>query len=457
MSNSTTVDADVEASVLAAVMVDPTAIDEVQPALAVTDFATPAFRHIYQAVTDCASVGKACDKVSVAARLDHMGVLGSQVPAGMLDQILDRGQPGSALPTHIEVVKDRSRRRRVYQAARTIAEAAGAPNITGAEALAVAEKTIFDLGDTDDRQNQSMSLTGAVAEFLQQARSRVPGELLGASTGFPALDDATQGFQPGQVIIVAARPGMGKTALASQFALALAKDTGAAVPFFSHEMTGTELSSRILSAHLGIALRDLQRGQFTAEQEDAIVRAQEELSDINIRVFDTPPSNISEYRSVLRREHRHNPIGAFVVDYIQMVGGQPGSKQSRTDELADIVYGFKDLCKELGVPGIILSQLNRGIEQRIDKRPKSSDLRDSGALEQAADLVMFLHRPHESDPGADPTLGEFHITKQRSGESPLYLRVLWNGRCTRYESDPRFPSATKPPAPGGNGGGVGGW
>ena len=446
MTTTNTVDADVEASVLAALLVDPSAVDEVQPVLKVEDFATPAFQHIYQAVLDCTAVGKACDKVSVAARLDHMGVWGRQVPSDILDRILDRGQPGSALPTHIEVVKDRSKRRSVYQAARTIAEAAGTPNITGADALAVAEKTIFDLGSHTEQKGQSTSLTGAVAEFLEQARSRVPGQLLGSTTGFPSLDKATMGFQPGQVIIVAARPGMGKTALAAQFALAVAKDTGLSVPFFSHEMTGVELSSRILSAYLGMPLRDLQRGQFTAEQEDDIVRAQQELSDINIRVFDSPPANISEYRSVLRREHRHNPIGAFIVDYIQMVGGDPGSKQSRSDELGDIIYGLKDLCKELGVPGIILSQLNRGIESRIDKRPKSSDLRDSGALEQAADLVLFLHRPHASDPNADAKQGEFHITKQRSGKAPLYMQMLWNGRCTRYETDPRYPDPMDPPS-----------
>lgn len=449
MNSSNTVDTAAEASILAALLLDPTAVDEVYPTLAPTDFATPAFAHVYQAVLDCASVGQASDKVAVAARLDQMGVLGRQVPADGLDRILDRGQPGSALATHVEIVKDRSKRRSVYQAARTIAEAAGAPNTTGSEAMAVAEKAIFDLGSKADAQTTSMSLTGAVSDFLEQARNRIPGQILGASTGFPALDKATLGFQPGQIIIIAARPGMGKTALASQFALSMAKDTGAAIPFFSHEMTGTELSSRILSAHLGMPLRDLQFGQFTAEQEDAIVRAQEELVDYNIRVFDSPPSNIAEYRSVLRREHRHNPVGGFVVDYIQMIGGLPGSKQSRTDEIGEIVYGFKDLCKELQVPGIILSQLNRGIESRIDKRPKSSDLRDSGALEQAADLVMFLHR----DPDADPHRGEFHITKQRSGEAPLYLQTKWDGRCARYLSDPAFPLATKPPAPGGAGGG----
>lgn len=438
MTQVNTVDVEAEASVLAALMTDPTAVDEVQPLLQPSDFATPAFSLIYAAVLECAAAGKSCDKVTIAAKLDQQGVLGRNVQQETLDKILDRGASGSALLTHVDIVGDRSKLRSVLHAAQVLASAASEDGATGATAIAVAEKTIFDLGSASEDRRDSVPLNTSVSKFLAKARAYQPGALLGSSTGFTAIDAATQGFQPGQLVILAARPGVGKTSMAAQLAISLARETGARVPFCSHEMTETQLSGRMLSAYTGLALSDLKKGNLTVKDEDRLVQVQEELGAIDVRLVESPPKTIGEYRSFLRREHRKCPLGAFVVDYVQLVELMPDAtkgRDSRAEELGKIVYGFKDLCKELGVPGIILSQLNRSIEGRIDKRPMSSDLRDSGALEQAADLIMFLHRPHVYDPNADPREAEVLITKQRDGEFPLTLKLKWNGRCARYETD----------------------
>lgn len=439
MSGFQTIDVEAEASVITAVLSDPEALVELNGRLAAEDFGTPAHAAVFAAALHCEASGHAVDRVTIGDWLEKHRKLPDIVSPERLDELFTNTADTLNLQAHAEVVRDRALKRQVYRAARSMAEKAGSAEVSGQESVSVAEQEILKLGERGPGASELIAVGDSLNHLITDLRDTERKDLLGASTGFPEVDAKTSGLQTGQLAILAARPGLGKTTMALQMGLKVAETTGERVLILSHEMTHTELSARLLSMYLNVSLRDLRSGKALAEDEDRVLEAVEKISETPLEIIDAPPRDVNGLRSLVRRQARREPIGAVIVDYVQMMD-ERSTNRNRSDVLGEIVYGMKSLAKEVECPFLVLSQLNRGLENRVDKRPNSSDLRESGALEQAADIIWFLHRPAATDPQADPSEAEMFMTKQRNGEANLSFKLRWNTRCARYEPPSSLPS-----------------
>ena len=258
------------------------------------------------------------------------------------------------------------------------------------------------------------------------------GDVSGITTGFSDLDAHTSGLQETELIILAARPSMGKTALVCNMAEAVARVDRKSVLLFSLEQSRDELAERLLCITARVNGRDLKQGNLSAEQLGSLADASDELSRLPLYIDDKPARTMSQIAAIARRQHRRDPLGVIIIDYLQLV--EPDEKNiPREQQISSISRRMKFLAKELHVPVISLSQLNRGLELREDKRPRLADLRESGSIEQDADKVMFLHRPEVYDPTDRPGEAEIIIAKHRSGPTGV-VKLTWRGEYMRFEN-----------------------
>jgi replicative DNA helicase len=259
------------------------------------------------------------------------------------------------------------------------------------------------------------------------------GQLTGISTGFTDLDELTAGLQPSDLIIVAARPSMGKTAFAMNIAEAAAMRGKKSVAVFSMEMSASQLALRLISSMGRIHQQHLRTGDLAEEDWPRVTSAITMLSEAKIFIDDTPAMSPVEMRARSRRLQREHGLDMIVIDYLQLMQ-VPGNKENRATEISEISRGLKALAKELNVPVIALSQLNRSLEQRADKRPMMSDLRESGAIEQDADLIMFIYRDdYYNKESPDKGLAEIIIGKQRNGPTDT-AKLTFLGHYTKFEN-----------------------
>jgi len=442
------VDADAEAHVLAALLTSPEAYFEVSETIVAEDFGVPAHALIYQAIYDIDAAGKPIDAITVADQLRKRRQLSKAGGADYIASILEAAPTIDHVGAHAKIVSEKALTRRLVEAGRHIAGTALSADVEPSDALAEAESTIFALGATRS-QSSLTPMPKAVAETLAEltkVRSRL---LLGHPTGFADLDRLTGGFQSGQLITLAARPGMGKSAFALQLAAHIAGATGLMVPFLSYEMSMTELTMRMLAVSLGYDLHKLRQGALPSGMERDLAIAAEHLAELPVLIDDNPPSTIGGVRSAMRRLARRGQVGAVVVDYMQLMEGDSRFKDAnRTQEVSDISRGLKRLASELGVPVIALSQLNRQLEQRPNKRPMLSDLRESGSIEQDSSIVMFLYREHLYNATTPPTQAECILAKQRNGPSGVSIPLIFDANCARFRSAPKagFPGDQATPA-----------
>jgi replicative DNA helicase len=280
-----------------------------------------------------------------------------------------------------------------------------------------------------------LEMSQAVPLLLESLAKAQTSSLVGISTGIPSLDKLTGGLQGGQLIILAARPAMGKSALGVQIARHIAESTQSYVPVLSYEMGVIEITTRMLATATGCDLMRLKGGDLPEGMERVMATAAKDLCDLTMLIDDSPPETIGGVRSAMRRLARRGPIGAIVIDYLQLMSGETRFMQdSRNQEVSEISRGLKRLATELNVPIIALSQLNRQLEQRQNKRPNLSDLRESGSLEQDANLVLFLYREHVYNSSVHPEKTELIIGKQRNG--PLgVVRLKFEGSCAKFTED----------------------
>jgi len=280
-----------------------------------------------------------------------------------------------------------------------------------------------------------LDMNQAVPLLLDSLAKAQSSSLVGVSTGMHGLDKITGGLQGGQLVILAARPAMGKSALGVQIARHIAETTQSYVPVLSYEMGTVEIATRMLATATGCDLLRLKGGDLPEGMERKIAVAANELRSLSVLIDDSPPETIGGVRSAMRRLARRGPIGAIVIDYLQLMSGETRFMQdSRNQEVSEISRGLKRLATELNVPIIALSQLNRQLEQRQNKRPGLSDLRESGSLEQDANIVLFLYREHVYNPSVHPEKTELIVAKQRNG--PLgTIRLRFEGSCTRFSED----------------------
>lgn len=441
-----------ERAVLSAALADPSLLIDLTTEIDSIDFGDEGHQAIWDALVAVDGMGRGVDVITVADQLRRDKMLDRAGGTAALDQLLDSAVPTGHLAGWVQIVQERSRLRRTFQTAAKIASECLAPDADPLQVLGDAEAAMMSVA----RGRSAESLVGmaqAVADTKKQIEAAKSRALVGVSTGFKRLDELTHGLQPGQLIILAARPAMGKSSLAMNIATNVAEATDQPVYVASYEMSYQELTMRLLSTYSGVSLSDLKSGRIPRELASDFERQAEKVAGLSLLVNSRPPSTVGQLRSELRRVARRGPLGCIVIDYLQLMTGElRRNSDSRAQEVSEISRGLKELAMELRVPVIALSQLNRGVESRQDKRPMLSDLRESGSLEQDADTVWMLYRHFQYDASADPAMAELNIVKQRSG--PTGTVVLdFDGACQRWSNSTKAAIPAMGGSPGGPRGG----
>jgi replicative DNA helicase len=392
---------------------------------------------VYAAIKSLSSIGEAVDAVTVSEELRRSNLLDDMGGLNFLQELQNATPSISSAGRYIKIVRDTSTLRRLIKGASDIADLGYSAPADIRTAIDKAEQIVFDLGDeqlTDSLQKLN-DLTEEALKILEQ-RFDAGNEITGVRTGYTKLDKLLSGMQPGTLNIVGARPAMGKSAFALGMAVSAARTTNRPVLFFSLEMSNTELTQRILSAEAQVDSDRMRSGRLQEADWTKITHAMGRLV-IPLYIDDTPQITVMQIRQKLRRIAVSDALPAMVViDYLQLMGG--GNSESRQLEVAEISRGLKMLSREFKIPVVALSQLSRGIEQRQDRRPVMSDLRESGALEQDADVIMFLYREEAANPEAkmnDKGFADVIVSKHRSGPTGD-VRLLFNKAYTQFVDEP---------------------
>lgn len=431
-----------EQSVLGGLMIDPMAFHKLDGSLDEDDFYRAdhrtIFRHIRRLMLDDSPI----DVLTVA------GVLESHHELDKCGGLAYLGQMANAVPStaninfYARAVREKSLLRKIIQISREMADSAYNPAGKSAkEILDLAENKVFKIAEADALGKQGFV---AISPLLAKVIERVDelfseesqGEVTGVSTGFIELDRTTSGLQPGELIIVAARPSMGKTAFAVNIAENVAIQSKLPVAVFSMEMGGEQLAMRMIGSVGRINQASLRSGRIKDDDWSNITSALGKLHEARIFIDETPGLNVIDIRSRSRRVFMENGgLGLIIIDYLQLMGNtERRQNENRATEIAEITRALKGLAKELKVPVITLSQLNRSLEKRDDKRPMMSDLRESGAIEQDADLILFLHREeYYTKDERDKGRAELIIGKHRNGPTGS-ISLVFRGEYTRFES-----------------------
>lgn len=431
-----------EESLLSALLGDNTALLEVIEILEPGDFYRGAHQKIYAAMCALFERNDPIDTVTVKNQLKESGWLEAVGGAASLARLWDV-PPAVDAAHYARIVRDKAVLRRLIEKAHAITKRCYREQGRADEILDFAEASIFEVTDKKTRQSffpisQLISANFDALDEKQRHKSLVTG----VPTGFTHLDNLTSGLQKSDLIIIAARPSMGKTALALNIARNAAVDAGVPTAIFSLEMSKEQLSLRMLCAEARIDSSRLRGGFFTKEDWDRLTDAADVLSAAPIFIDDSASLTALEVRAKARRLKMEKNLGLIIIDYLQLMQGRPGAER-RDLEISDISRSLKSLAKELDVPVVALSQLNRMLEQRTDRRPRLSDLRESGALEQDADVVAFIYRDevyNKEDNNPHKGTAEIILAKQRNGPTGEVLLTFLN-TYTRFEN--RAPEAVR--------------
>lgn len=447
-------DLEAEKAVLSAVLLDNDALHAVYTELKPHDFYHPAHERLFRAMIALAETSEPVDLHTLADYLNtrkELDALGGPV---FLAEVADYEATAANVLHHARIVRDKAIKRSLISAAAEIVESGYEQAQRSDELLDKAESRIFELSQARSRATfrmlqQEMHDTMDHVEHLMN-RS---GELTGLATGFQDLDKLTGGLQPGELIIVAARPSMGKTALALNIARNAAIDFGKKVGVFSLEMTTRALVLRLLAAEAQVDASSFRTGFISVNDYGRLSSAASRLSEASLWIDDSGALGVLEMKARSRRLAAERGLDLVVVDYMQLMHGD-ANRDHREQEIAEISRGLKALAKELDIPVVALSQLNRGPETRSaeDKRPRLSDLRESGAIEQDADVIGFIYRDVVYRPEAEAGGAELIIAKQRNGPTDT-VELHFEGRFARFTSVSRRTDRPPPPAYGGAEGG----
>lgn len=422
---------DLEKSLLGSMLLSKEALSLGVEQLEAYDFYDEANGTIFKALYELAQ-----DKENVDATIlkDYLEDRGSFIRIGGMDYLIELGNMGlhpHNAGDYIETIKKKSKRRKLISTAQEIIDLSKDTS-QDVDVLEEAEKRIFGLADQETQKGLTHLSTGLteLMEHIEEASTN-PDGMRGLSTGFVELDLKTNGLQKGELILIAARPSMGKSALAMNIAQHAAIHDKKNVCVFSLEMGALSLTFRVVASEYLINLTNILTGKLSPEETTKFVRGVGELAEAPLYIDDTPGISIAQMRSKLRRhEAEHGPIDLIMVDYLQLMDG--GGAESRQVEISSISRGLKALAMEFDCPMLALSQLSRSPETRTDKRPLLSDLRESGAIEQDADLVMFIYREDYYNPDTEfKNISEINIAKQRNGETGA-IKLAWLGQHTKF-------------------------
>jgi len=427
-----------EQSVLGALLIDGVAWDQVADVVRAEDFYRPDHRLIFDAFAQLVAAGRPLDVITASEQLERRGQL---VDTGGLAYLgtLARDTPTAAnARSYALIVHERALLRRLLEAGRQIAASVFSDEgLAARELVDRAEALVFDIAEQGARGRDGAvrvsTLLPPLIDKIDEWHSD-PDKLRGLATGFTDFDRLTGGLRPGDLVVVAGRPSMGKTTLAVNMAefAAVSPDVRASVAIFSMEMPSEQLVTRMLASIGHVPLNSIRTGRISDDDWVRITAATSQLSEAKLFIDESPGLTPTELRARARRIKREHGLGLVVVDYLQLMQ-VPGSKENRATEIAEISRGLKALAKELQVPVIALSQLNRGVEQRQEKKPVMSDLRESGAIEQDADMILLIYRDEVYNKDASPLKGiaEIELAKHRNGEIGVF-KLTFQGQYTRF-------------------------
>jgi len=480
-----------EMAVLGAILFDNNAQQRVSDILKARDFYAPANSAIFEVLDRLISGGRVADGVTLREHFERDGRLAEIGGARYLADLLDSAAFGPEIVDYARLVHDLSLRRELIDIGAGMVNQAvkGDLEVPGEAQIQDAERKLFSLAERGAGVQGFQTFNSALSTSIQTATAayKRDGKIAGVPSGLSELDRKLGGLHKSDLVILAARPSMGKTALATNIAYHAAKicrrspgpngtmktDEGAVVGFFSLEMSSDQLAARVLADVSGVPSDKMRRGELTPKDYEAIRDAAETMEGIPLFIDDTGGISISQLAARARRLQRTTGLDLLIIDYLQLITSSGGRKNDgRVQEVTEITKSLKALAKELAIPIIALSQLSRAVEQREDKRPQLSDLRESGSIEQDADVVMFIYReayylerlePGEGDPrhqewkdqmAAKFNVAEIILAKQRHG--PIgRVEVGFNPARVRFSNLEHSRSDNRAPSPVGSGGGGG--
>jgi replicative DNA helicase len=432
-----------EQSVLGGLLLDNAAWDRVADVLTEADFYRADHRTIFQAIAQLIELNRPADSLTVTENLERSGKLAEAGSQAYIASLALNTPSAANIRRYAEIVRERSVLRTLAAVGTAIADSAYSPSGKDAHVLIdEAEAKVFQIAEAGAKTRQGFTkidpLLTETVERIDMLYSREnKHDVIGLATGFVDLDRMTSGLQPGELIVIAGRPSMGKTALAMNMVENAALDSKKAVAVFSMEMSGPQLAMRMIGSVGRVDQHQLRTGTFREEDWPRLVDAVGKLNDSQVYIDDTAGLNCLEVRSRARRMHRQcGGLALIVVDYLQLMSGTSGGgrDENRATEIAEISRSLKGIAKELKVPVIALSQLNRGVDSRQDKRPMMSDLRESGAIEQDADVILFIYRDEVYNQDSPRKgIAEIIIAKQRNGPVGK-IDLTFLGKHTRFEN-----------------------
>ena len=434
-----------EASVLGGMLIDGEAAARVVDFIDDSMFYREAHRRLFRAMARLFERGGVIDPITVSEELKKVGELEGAGGLDYLASLLDAVPTAANIEYHARIVRDKAILRRLIDAGQTIVRDVYDPGDREVgEILDQAEQRVFNVSQSRGREGfvWIKEVLWPTFEQIEQLQE-IPDGVSGLATGFQELDRMTTGLQPGDLTVVAGRPSMGKTSWVLNVAQFVAIEREVPVAIFSLEMSKEQLVQRFLCAEARVDALKLRRGRLAGDEYPRLARAAGHLNAAPIWIDDSPTGNVLEMKAKTRRLKAESNLGLVVVDYMQLMTGST-RKESRVQEVSEISRGLKALARELEVPLIALSQLSRAPEQRTDRRPQLSDLRESGSIEQDADIVMFLYRPEyyhgPSDKDGNSLEGkaELIISKQRNGPTGT-VDLFFHKTYTRFDSVSRGP------------------
>lgn len=421
-----------EKSVIGSMIMDQEAILVASEILHSSDFYQSQYGIIFDTIVELCNEGKPVDLVTLQDRLREKELPAEISAMEYARELLDSVPTSANIKYYANIVSEKALLRRLIRASEEVADACYLQQEKTEAILDAAEKKMFDLfqrqGTSDYVPIRQIVLN--VVDNIEKA-SRTQGNVTGLPTGFVDLDYKTSGFQPSDLILIAARPSMGKTAFALNIARNMAAKSGISIAIFSLEMSKEQLVSRMLSMESRVDSQSMRTGDLRDEDWTKLVEGADVIGRSRLLIDDTPGISVSALRSKCRKYKLEYDLGIVFIDYLQLMSGS-GRSDSRQQEISDISRSLKALARELQVPIVALSQLSRAVEQRPNHRPMLSDLRESGAIEQDADVVMFIYRDDYYNKDSEKkNIAEIHIAKQRNGPIGV-VDLVWMPQYTQF-------------------------
>ncbi len=429
-----------EQSVLGAILIDSEAFSSVVEILGPQDFYRESHRKIFSAMVELYERHEPIDLITLIDYLKSINLLDEVGGAEYITSLATTVPTSANIRQHAKIVKEKALLRGLIQAGTEIVKRVFDDPSDPDELLDFAERAIFDISSKKVRGSfvslkDLMADTFTTIERLYDRKEAITG----IPSGFRDLDEYTSGFQNGDLIIIGGRPSMGKTAFGLNIARYVGVEMKLPVAIFSLEMSNQQIAFRLLCSEAMVDSSYLKKGMIRKEDWHRLTSAAGRLAEAPIYIDDSSDTSVLEMRAKARRLKMEKGLSLVVVDYLQLMRGR-GNFERREQEISEISRGLKALAKELDVPVIALSQLNRAVEQRADKRPTLADLRESGAIEQDADVILFLYRDDQYNKNSpEKGIAEVHIAKQRNGPAGVVVKLTFLSHCTRF-----FPHTDRP-------------